>query len=158
MKMDMVDVVSLNVEETTKQCLIKAGYYQDIEQLLTTITKAVEDKIPNELINKFDIRYIALSRKVKLIIQRNNKNFQIRFPPILQAILGFEDGFISQTKIANRAADLSAAVHSMYIYSNIATPRIVGDSLVPLLRVVPVHGTHNEYVMESFYHLQYVPV
>ena len=73
-------------------------------------------------------------------------------------MFGIDDDFINESGLAPRPSDLNACVHSMYIYSNIAAPRVVGDSLVPLLRVTAVHGTHNEYVMESFYHLQYVPV
>ena len=47
---------------------------------------------------------------------------------------------------------------SLYVYSSIVEPRIVGDKISPLLRIVPITGIHGEMVTASFDHVQYIPV
>ena len=122
------------------------------------MNEAIQEKLPRDLVPKVEVRYMTIPRKIKIVLQKNNKDLKITLPAPIQAIFGFDTDAITETTVAACAADLSALVHSMYAYSNIISPRIVGDSLVPLLRVMAIHGTHNEYVMESFYHLQYIPV
>ena len=46
----------------------------------------------------------------------------------------------------------------LYVYSSIVVPRIVGDKIAPLLRIVPITGRHGEMVTASFDHVQYIPV
>lgn len=41
-------------------------------------------------------------------------------------------------------------VYQVYVYSDIVEPQIVGDSLVPLLRVVNLSGIKNEIVNQTF--------
>ena len=47
---------------------------------------------------------------------------------------------------------------SLYVYSSIVEPRIVGDKIAPLLRIVPITGRHGEMVTTRFDHVQYIPV
>ena len=54
--------------------------------------------------------------------------------------------------------DLRHGFESLYVYSNIVEPRIVGDKIAPLLRIVPITGSHGEMVMSRFDHVQYIPV
>ncbi len=148
-------ISSLAVSRKVK---IKKGYYKDIEQFINLCKSQILRETPTNLREKFDFRYQEVSRKIKVIIPSNTINYRLIFSPLLQAILGFGKHPHTRTQLAQRAADINACVHSMFIYSNIVAPRIVGDAMVPLLRVIAVHGTHNEYVVENFYHLQYTPV
>ncbi len=158
LQMNLFSAENLQIQEVNRSVVIKAGYYENLSELLDVCKEKIRDKLPNDIQNGFDLRYMSIQRKVKIIIPHSSKDLKVKFPPTLQAILGFDDDYIETNTIAPRAADLSALVHSMYIYSNILSNRIVGDSLVPLLRPVAIHGTHNEYVMENFFHLQYVPL
>ena len=54
--------------------------------------------------------------------------------------------------------DLRRGFESLYVYSSIAEPRIVGDKIAPLLRIVPITGRHGEMVTARFDHVQYIPV
>ena len=54
--------------------------------------------------------------------------------------------------------DLRRGFESLYVYSGIVEPRIVGDKIAPLLRIVPITGRHGEMVTASFDHAQYIPV
>ena len=49
-------------------------------------------------------------------------------------------------------------LESLYVYSSIVEPRIIGDKIAPLLRIVPITGRHGEMVTARFDHVQYMPV
>ena len=47
---------------------------------------------------------------------------------------------------------------AIYVYSSIVQNQLVGDSLVPLLRVVPIRGARDElYRSEEFLHPYHLP-
>ena len=54
--------------------------------------------------------------------------------------------------------DLRRGFESLYIYSSIVEPRIVGDKIAPLLRIVPITGSHGEMVTTRFDHVEYIPL
>ena len=54
--------------------------------------------------------------------------------------------------------DLRRGFESLYVYSSIVEPRIVGDKIAPLLRIVPITGRHGEMVTTRFDHVQYIPL
>ena len=52
--------------------------------------------------------------------------------------------------------DLRRGFESLYIYSSIVEPRIVGDKIAPPLRIVPITGRHGEIMTARFD--QYIPL
>ncbi len=54
--------------------------------------------------------------------------------------------------------DLRRGFESLYVYSSIIEPRIVGDKIAPLLRIVPITGSNGEMVTARFEHVQYILV
>ena len=84
----------------------------------------------------------------------------------LPDILGFgtSDGVVIRTSHrktltqGNSIVDLRRGFESLYVYSSIVEPRIVGDKIAPLLRIVPITGRHAEMVTAHFDHVQYIPV
>ena len=59
---------------------------------------------------------------------------------------------------AEAVVDLRRSFESLYVYSGIVEPRVVGDKIVPLVRIVPITGQHEEMVTTCFDHMQYIPV
>ena len=59
---------------------------------------------------------------------------------------------------ASSIVDLRRGFESLYVYSSIVEPRIVGDNIAPLLRIVPITGRHADMVTARFDHAQYIPV
>ena len=59
---------------------------------------------------------------------------------------------------ASSVVDLRRGFESLYVYSSIVEPRIVGDKIAPLLRIVPITGRQGEMVTTRFDHVQYIPV
>ena len=46
---------------------------------------------------------------------------------------------------ASSVVDLRRGFESLYVYSSIVEPRIVGDKIAPLLRIVPITGRHGRW-------------
>ena len=69
--------------------------------------------------------------------------------------LGRGDGVVIRT--SNRKTltqgdsiiDLRRGFESLYVYSSIVEPRIVGDKIAPLLRIVPITGRHDDSTTSS---------
>ena len=85
----------------------------------------------------------------------------------LSDILGFGmgDAVVTRTSLdrktltqGNSIVDLRRGFESLYVYSSIVEPRIVGDKIAPLLRIVPITTRHGEMVTARFEHVQYIPV
>jgi hypothetical protein len=60
--------------------------------------------------------------------------------------------------IADRAFDANRGLNLMYVYCDVASHAIVGDTKTPLLRVCNVTGKHGEVVRHTYDQPHYVPV
>ena len=49
-------------------------------------------------------------------------------------------------------------LYVLYVYCDIVEEQIVGDVLVPLLKVVPIEGPHGQNITKDYVNPQYVPV
>ena len=54
--------------------------------------------------------------------------------------------------------DVNQGFYSLYVYCNLIEPRIIGDSEVPLLRIVPVEGHSGKMITKPYENIQYVPM
>jgi hypothetical protein len=81
----------------------------------------------------------------------------------LQRYLGFDlssfslgEHFVST--MAQHTFDVNRGLNLMYVYCDVATHAIVGDTKAPLLRVCNVSGNHGELVRHTYIQPHYVPV
>ena len=116
----------------------------------------------NELVNnekRFsdDVKfsYDTLTRKVTVHLQNDA---ELYFGDI-GYVLGFSpEDVISKSSTAEREVDLEHGFHDLYVYCDIIRPQYVGDTLVPLLRIIPVEGEDGQRISKSFMRPQYLPV
>ena len=54
--------------------------------------------------------------------------------------------------------NMNQGFDTIYLYTDVVESRIVGDSLVPLLRCLPVRGGHGATVSDRFTNVHYVPL
>lgn len=60
---------------------------------------------------------------------------------------------------ADRSPDLHIANYNMFIYSNLVTETLVGDSMLPILRSVPIDPEQRgKYITKSFEKPRYIPL
>jgi hypothetical protein len=115
--------------------IVKPGYYSTVEELLQGMKEAIDVEKTR---NSVTFLYNKISRRVTIKIKNG---YKIIFPGDLGTILGFKPRTtISTTTTAENIVDLEAATHFLYVYTDVVQPQVVGDSQVPLIRIIPVEG------------------
>ena len=51
--------------------------------------------------------------------------------------------------------DMAQRFYALYVYPNVVESRVVGDTVAPFLRAVPLEGKHGAVVSKSFDNVQY---
>ena len=59
---------------------------------------------------------------------------------------------------ADDVVNLTQGFDTLYVYTDIVESRIVGDTLAPLLRALPISGRHGDRVSDRFTNVHYVPL
>jgi hypothetical protein len=59
---------------------------------------------------------------------------------------------------AENEIDLEQGLYMLCVYCNILEEQIVGDTMVPLLKIVAVEGRHGQNITREYINPQYVPV
>ena len=91
---------------------------------------------------------------------RIRNNDRVTISEELSQVFGFESGktFLGPTTITNtNSPDIERGFHSLYVYSSIAGSRLVGDSNVPLLGIVPRKGDRFSSQHYKFRNPHYIP-
>ena len=133
--------------------IISPGHYPTIQDILAKMKESIDNE--HRYNNDVSFSYDTISRKVTVHVQNNSElNFDN-----FGYMLGFSpEQVISKTTKGPREVDLEHGFHDLYIYCDIIQPQYVGDTLVPLLRIIPVEGKDGERISKSFVRPQYVPV
>ena len=146
-------------EITTTRTRIEAGYYQGPKTLVKKINKSLLRALPANIVR---LSYNVITHKMTLTMlskvvflgDMNTTILGFRDNPLI----GPNDGTDHIVREADSVADMSRGFESLYVYTNVVEPRVVGDSLVPLLRIVPLSGRQGDTVSKTFQKTQYVPV
>ena len=64
----------------------------------------------------------------------------------------------SYCKEVDNVVDIDQGFDTIYVYTDVVESRIVGDSIAPLLRSLPVGGSHGATVYDRFTNIHYVPL
>jgi len=78
----------------------------------------------------------------------------------LQYMLGFGDQlmtFTGKKTVAEYPPDCQGGFSNMYVYSSVVSPQIVGNTMAPLLRVVPIEGKFGQNVERLYNTPHYIP-
>ena len=109
------------------------------------------------------ITYDAPNQRLKVSAQ-NERRVRIVFPNQFAHILGLDPTMFGKP-IGNKDNMFKSNVNwnhnfrSLYVYSDIASFTFIGDTVAPLLRIVPFsHNSITGYVYKEFKTLHYVSV
>ena len=147
---------------------IATGYYDGTRKLIRAINRS--------------LACIAVRQRVKLSYSDITQKVSVRMSPSTEftthgsmgVILGLDartirspeshvpldgDGEVyTFVKEGDSVVDMKQGFESLYVYTNVVESRVVGDSLVPLLRIVPIQGEHGHTISRHFEHVQYLPL
>ena len=131
----------------------KNGYFENIRDLLKYMN-GENEKADNSQVG---LEYDEVTRKISLLTVQPSGMIM---SDALQNYLGFLQKGPYERGIyeAENTFDLNAGVHLMYIYSDIASFSLVGDTQTPLLRVCSTSGTNGDKRRVTFTNPQYMPV
>lgn len=141
--------------------LLPDGNYNSIDELLDTIQSILNNA---NLKDKIVIHYDKLRNRVLMVIKEPSTEFGIAFSQNIANILGFNrsgETFYTRGKyMENLPADINDGLYAIYVYADIVEKRLVGDAMVPLLRVVPTEpkSNHNNFRWVRFKNVEYIPV
>lgn len=133
--------------------IISRGYYESMTRLLNQINKQLRENVGDNIHMKFEPQ----SEKVFVTLK---KGYQLILSNDLSQILGFgnERKLVSQSQYSPFVSDLSGGMQCLYVYSDIVSFQIVGDTKARLLKVLPVEGKHGDTIYRSFDVPTYYPV
>ncbi len=149
---------------------IAPAYYSDVHSLIGAIRTALEDWRP--LYGGKSMHSSFLPDHCQIMYDEISKRMQVKLDTkvikglicskTIQSLLGFGGrrsfAFIHRSKTGSYPPDLSDAFQTLYLYCDLIQPQIVGDCLAPLLRTVPIAGSHGGTVGEVFLDPHYLPL
>ena len=141
--------------ETAK---LHAGHYATPQTLVEYLNKMMSIIAVPSLQNTVTFRYLEANRRISI---RKKENVTIKMSPKLLRILGFRNYdpyIVTHNARGDEEVDVSDGLHHLFVYTNAAEYRIVGHSLLPLLRIVPVDDVKpgaNKVV--KFENVHYIP-
>ena len=137
-------------EESTHNVYLDDGYYDSPETLVEALNLDKASRVKSS--------YDSVTQKMPAHLKFKRQT-KFRLYGDLSDILGFgnitSDADYTNTFPANSVVDLRRGFESLYVYSSMVEPRVVGDKIVPLLRIVPTTGRHGEMVTTRFDHAVY---
>ena len=116
--------------------IVDYGYYTSVPELIKSINAAMKKGLKN---NSITFSFNPRTHKVKVALAPKH---HIALYGQMSKILGFGGGDLKilKSKESPYVAELHS-ITSIYIYCNIVQPQIVGNTMVPLLRTIPVSGS-----------------
>jgi hypothetical protein len=146
-----IDGESSASSSTLTKIKVLNGHYTKIEDVLDVLNYACKAQLNSDT-------------TVKFTVERNHvKVFVGGAAPLLYMnkkmayILGFI-GFQALEAGTHRGLalpDPRGGLGTYYVYCNVIEPQIVGNTMAPLLRVVPLKGDYGEVQSQPFWNLQY---
>ena len=131
---------------------VSEGYYPTPQALVKAINDAIKEADPEKRVR---LEYNRITEKVSVRLEENISFF---LKGSMQRLLGLDGEHHQEYAEAGQVIDMNQGFYSLYVYCNLIEPRVVGDSHVPLLRIVPVQGKHTDLVTRFFQKVYYLPL
>lgn len=143
---------------------LPAGYYDSPSDIVQYLNQHIQEFANKSEIEHFPIfSYNVVTKRLHGIISEGSS---LIFSQPLCSMLGigtrqnpvqhFEDE--SLTFRSSYACDVNRDLNSLFVYCNLLEHVLVGDTKVPLLRIVPISGKHGDNVYIAYEKPQYVPL
>ena len=129
---------------------IEVGYYDRPERMIAAINRTLKEASDKKNVT---LSYSKITQKVTVDLDPGTI-----LSMDMSNILGFNNSLVTTAREADSMVDMAQGFYALYVHTNVVKPCVVGDSVVPLLRLVPLEGIHGDMVSKSFDNVQYVPV
>lgn len=131
------------------------GYYDNIDHLLAAIHYYKDHPEKKFLKDAFQMSFSLINRRVNIKLK---EGCELLLSQHLAYILGFKSTTVNSNSTAQYPPDMRGGIDSLYVYCDLVSPQIVGDSMQPLLRILPVGGHYGDVVHRVFVAPHYMDV
>lgn len=138
------------------------GHYDDIDHLMACIHSVLEDIKKRKkdklmfLKGSLEIGYHPIYRRVLI---RMKKGYRITLSEHLAYMMGFKSPNLeNRVTMGQYPPDMRGGIDSLFVYCDIVAPQIVGNSMQPLIRILPVEGKYGDIIHRVFVSPHYVDV
>ena len=130
---------------------LPVGHYKEVDDIL--------DALRDEMDMNDDL-LLRYNKRTKSIQVKAHEGFSVKFEGGLAHVLGFRpDVDLKNACTSDYEIDLSKGVYSMYMYTNMVSPQLVGDAYVPLLKIIGINKQrYGEVVSKEYNSPHYLPV
>ncbi|GFR01983.1 uncharacterized protein TNCT_510961 [Trichonephila clavata] len=129
-------------ENKTENLELEVGFYKTSEQLFRSFKHLAFNHLANN--------------KVKMHIPDTSS---VTFQDGLKDLLGFKNStFYGGTHISDYQLELDGGITEIYVYSDIIESHFVGDTIAPLLRIIPVMSTKEDQIVINYQRPLYFPL
>ena len=167
---------TIGASDTSRRTKLSCGYYDDPLTLLYHVNKGLYSLRTAE--TRAQMSYSSVTQKMTLHMTANTL-FTIPYHSATASMLGFRGPVASDPEAvtsppvidtdpsdssypfhveADDVGNLTQGFDTLYVYTDIVESRIVGDTLAPLLRALPISRRHGDRVSARFTNVHYVPL
>ena len=169
----------VDVPDVTRRARLSCGYYDDPLTLLYHVNIGLYSLRTEK--TRAQMSYSSVTQKMTLHMTENT-SFTIPYHSSITSMLGFHKKVITGTETTATSAsslefdsrtsdssypfhieatdvvDMKQGFNTLYVYTDVVESRIVGNTLAPLLRSIPISGRHGDRVSERFTNVHYTPL
>jgi len=155
-------LTAVETEELTDY-KISWGYYESIQGLVKEMNAAMERLITVPTVGKKEEKFKFNPVNRKVVIQMKEYE-SLTLSPTLSSILGVTGTGVdnlnptSMLYKGDKVCDINRGRTALYVYCDILEYTFVGDTKVPLLRIVPAEGQNGETIHRVFEEPRYIPL
>lgn len=170
--------VTEDVIDYELQVRVPSGYYSTMEELIEMLNNAISKEFSKDIISPAVLQAIAKGGKTFRVDEKLWPRFRYYKPSRhvylsmqagmtvtltnkLAMILGLETETYASHAVtvrSNLTSDIEGGLHAMYVYCDLLECVPVGDTAVPLLRIVKVGGQRDEMVQIEYDQPRYFPL
>ena len=135
---------------------ITIGYYSTTKELVDTLNALLSGwTLDSPVSDSVSFVYDPVSKKTSILIANDGSLCNVAISEDLQDFLGFDvDKFSRGPTTGTRTSDPYSKLGYLMVYSNLVKSRLVGDTMAPLLRTIPVEHGFGDAVHE-FKHIEW---
>ena len=144
----------------THRLVLPEGYYPTPTSLIRGLEKLLKETRHSQvrpLSKALSISFDENTRKY--LVALTMEKTVVTFSDQLKRMLGLRYSMITgpANMIGVGDEDIHADIPTLYVYSDLVEPRVVGDVRAPLLRIIPSRGSYGDHVDQTFQHVEYLP-
>lgn len=158
-KIYWIGVFNLAKNELTKT-FIKSGYYCDGDAFVASLTHQATRAFADLPDISVKVSFLKQTDRIRIQARNSNEHIVVLSWELME-FMGFREKVIAKKEadlIGINAFDVNRGLNLMYVYCDVASHSVIGDTRASLLRVCNVSGKHGRIVHVTYERPHYVPV